>query len=413
MIKTILQSSFFLLVGNVFGRSIMFITNVFIARLLSQEKFGEYMLIRNTIITLHSIVNSSSNLIIIKEVAIARKNPKHISVLVTILAVINFLIALTLSCLLFYLTPYMVEYFFLGKTSLINILYISSLMLFFSLLASFVQNLLIGFEEYQKIALSSIYASFLSLPIVFIFIYFYAQTGAIIGVTLYFTIDFIIKYIILNKIQYNVITMIDILKESKKILLFSLPLLISIFISSLSFWYARTLIIEETNSFADIAIFDAAFQWLTIIMLITGSTSSVVLPMLVKADKKNKIKIFKINLIINFLLSVIIALFFIIFSTQIMSIYGDNYIKGGNILTILAGTAIFFTISSIFNKWMISHEEVWIIPIINLVSSISLFIVLHYSFQSPIIKLALSFCSFYLISSCMYIFYFYKRSKIL
>ena len=47
MLKKILSSSFWLLIGSFIGRLSMFLTNIIAARLLSQEEFGQYPMVKN------------------------------------------------------------------------------------------------------------------------------------------------------------------------------------------------------------------------------------------------------------------------------------------------------------------------------------------------------------------------------
>ena len=185
----------------------------------------------------------------------------------------------------------------------------------------------------------------------------------------------------------------------------------SIIINLFSFWYLRILVINESNGFKEIAIFDAAYQWLTVIMIITGATTNVALSML---SKKNNSKIFYINLLINFLISLIFAIFFILFSETIMLIYGENYADGYFILIILSITSIFFTLSAIYNRYFISIGKSNYILISVFLSSLSMFIFYKYNFfNDTLFNLAYSFLIFYIINFLIYVILktFYKETK--
>jgi O-antigen/teichoic acid export membrane protein len=276
---------------------------------------------------------------------------------------------------------------------------------------------LIGFEKFKELSNLSIISSAISIPIILILIYLYNFYGALFGVGLYFLIDFIVNYTYYKKLNNKFIfNSKEIVIESKKLLLFSTPLFISIVINSFTFWYARVLIVNETNGFKDIAVFDAAFQWLTVIMIITGATTSVALTMLSKVsaeNKKDSRKIFILNLIINFFIAFSISIVFIIFSKQIMGLYGENYLVGILTLKILAVVSIFFTLSSLVNKFIIVNSNVYIIPISSLIASFSLFFSLNMiENYSPSEKLSISFFIFYFINFIMYIVFFNVFKKI-
>ena len=413
LLKKILSSSLWLLIGNSIGRLAMFLANIFAARMLSQESFGQFAMIRNTISSVEGLISGTLGSTVIKKVAETSQNQKeNLPYLLSTIFIVNIVFTLSISLIIFSFSEIIVEKFFLNNTTLISALYIGVFILIFTTFANLMQNILIGFDEFKKIATLSIITSTISIPLIFTFIYFFEFYGALFGVMFYFGFDFLVKYILFKKLNY--LTNFNFTKfknESKRIILFSTPLLLGIIITSFTFWYSRVLIINQTNSFKDIAIFDAAFQWLTIIMIITGATTNVALSMLSKDTNKNSKKIFLINLLVNFLLSFFIALFFILFSKQIMGIYGNDYLTGTLTLKILAITSIFFTLSSLLNKFILVNSNIYIIPISSFVSSCFLFVTLfNINNLSSSEKLSISFFIFYLINFLTYtICYFIVR----
>ena len=162
---------------------------------------------------------------------------------------------------------------------------------------------------------------------------------------------------------------------------------------------------SNSGGFSHLAIFDTAQQWLSIIAIITGSTTSIIVPMLSKtiSFKKENREIFHINIAINFLISVGIASVFFLFSEEIMSIYGESYIVGSTTLEILSMTSIFYTISSLFNKYMISHNRLWSVVTNSIFSSGALAIVLIIYVDLTSESLAYGLLSYYVISTTIYI----------
>lgn len=411
LVKKILSSSLWLLIGNSIGRLAMFLANIFAARMLSQEAFGQFAMIRNTITSIEGLVSSSLSSPIIKNIShsVHNKN-KDLSKLLSTIFALNFIIGIFLVVVLFLNTNFIIEKFFLGDMNLINGFYVGLFILVTTMSSTVLKSILIGFEKFKELSNLSIISSAISIPIILILIYFYTFYGALFGVGIYFLIDFIVNYTYYKKLNHKFIfNSKGIIIESKKLLLFSTPLFISIVINSFTFWYARVLIVNETNGFKDIAVFDAAFQWLTIIMIITGATTSVALTMLSKVAKENKKdsrKIFILNLIINFFIAFFIAILFILFSEQIMSLYGNDYLVGILTLKILALVSIFFTLSSLVNKFIIVNSNIYIIPISSLIASFFLFFSLNIiENYSPSEKLSIAFLIFYFINFIMYIIF--------
>jgi len=412
LVKKILSSSLWLLIGSSIGRLSMFLTNIVAARLLTQDVFGQFMIVRSTISMLEGVVSGSLGSSMIKRVAeIKNKDKEHLKVVISTLFFVNIIITLCLATGLYFTAPYIVKTFFMSNQNLVYGLYAGSLLLVATTLSNLVQSILIGFEEYKKIAFAGIASSFISFPIIALLIYKFAFLGAIFGVSFYFLSDFIMKYYQFKLFYKSSIKFDDIkniLKESKFLLSFSGPLFLSVIITSATFWYARVLTVQDTKGFESIAVFDAAFQWLSIIMIITGATTSAALPMLSKTisvDTKNTGSIFKVNLVVNLVISITMALIFIIFSKYIMAIYGEKYINGYKDLIILSMTSVFFTLASIYNKYMIATHNSKIVLVATALSAIMLFIAFNLHLVSGSENLALSFLVYYCILTITYIIY--------
>jgi O-antigen/teichoic acid export membrane protein len=407
ILKKVISHSFWLLIGNSIGRLSMFMTNIIAARFLSQDEFGQFSMLRNTISMIEGIVSGTLGSPMIKRVAeVNQDNYSDFNVVIKSLFIINIVISLIFSIIIFILAPYIVEMFFKNETSMIHGLYIGCMILIATTLSGLIQKIFIGIEKYQKLAIASIYTSLISFPIIVVLIYLYNLNGALFGIVTYFFIDFIFKYYQFRKLNIYEKIEIDFSKiksEATKLLLFSYPLLGSIIISSIAFWYARVMIVES-DGFAVIGIFDAAFQWLAIIMVITGATTSVVLSMFSKnvKNKKEFSKILWINLLVNLIISVFFAMIFIIFSKEIMSIYGDNYIQGYEVLIVLSITSIFYSLSSILNKVFIARGNIKSILSIITISVISMILLIKSNIFIGVIGLAYSFLIYYFTTFFIY-----------
>lgn len=417
LLKKILSSSLWLLIGNSIGRLAMFLANIFAARMLSQEAFGQFAMIRNTITMIESIFSSSMGSVTTKTVAENNtiENKDNIKSVLFSFFLINFLISIILTSILIYKSNFIIEKYFLNNEDLKIPLILASILLIANIMSSFVQNSLIGLELFKKIALNSIVISILSIPIIYLLIYNFYLIGAILSVIFYFTLDFIFKSYFLFKylndfslnlkIKDSIIKAINLLKAS-------FPLIISLSINSVGFWYARVLLIESDNNFLNIAIFDAAYQWLMIIMIITHATSSSILPKLSNAignkDKKTFNNTFLIGILINISIALGIAIIFTILSKYIMSIYGENYISGSSILSVLSFSSIFFTITITYNKMLISINKQWFITLSVIISTIIMYM-FFYLKDLNIENLAFGFLIYHLSNSIL--LFLFERIK--
>ena len=94
-----------------------------------------------------------------------------------------------------------------------------------------------------------------------------------------------------------------------------------------------------------------------------------------------------------------------------MSIYGENYINGYEVLVILSITSIFFSLSSIMNKVYISLGYTKEIFYIVMLSAISMMFFLKVDILSGINGLAYVFLSFYIFNFIMYLTIYIMRNN--
>ncbi len=409
LFKIIINHSLWLFIGNSIGRLTMFIANIFAARLLSQEIFGQYMMIRSTVSMMEGTITGSVGNIVIKTVSEEFYKYNKMILVVAVFA-INTAISVLVIILLYVASPVLVDNYFLGQDNMVIGLYAGGGLFVVSLFASSTQAMLIGLEKYKEIAIVGVCNVVISLPFIYLLVSYYGFMGALIGVSIYFMLDFIMKYIVINKqIAHESHGSIWTVVRAfiKKISAQSGLLSLSIFVSLFTLWYMRVLTINKANAFSDIALFDAAYQWLTIIMLITGATTSVALQMLTKSMCDNSVRakyIFYTSLMINSFIAIFIASIFAFLSKYIMSVYGEVYISSYYLIYILGIVAVLHTISSLLNKLLIANNDHKYIFYNYIFSSIMVIIYMKYNHISdPLMQLSYAFVAYYLTLLIIYV----------
>ena len=400
MLKFLLKDSFWLLVGSSIGRFAMFLGNIIAARMLPQEVFGQFSMIRNTISSIEGLISGTLGSTIVKTVAQDQEDQDALPKLLLTMLIINISFMIVVCIALYLNIEYTIKNYFLDESALEQSLFLGGIILISSSASNLIQNILIGMEEFKKISIVSILTSVLAIPFIYVLTNYLGMNGALLGVILYYTIDTILKFFlirgVLKKVKFDSKFF---RKKTEKILKFVYPIFLTCLVNGFIFWYARVLLIEKSNGFREVAIFDAAFQWLTIIMIITAATTNVALPKFSKktiSAKKNK-NLFILGLSINIIISVVLALIFILFSKNIMSIYGEEYIFGAHILEILCFTSIAYTMSIFLNGYNIAKDRSWIVLFASLFGACSMCLVIWTNIEIFDVKiLAWSFFSYYL-----------------
>jgi O-antigen/teichoic acid export membrane protein len=392
----------------------MLLVSIIIARILGKEVFGQYSLIRNTVAIFEVYINYALAPLTIKYIS---ENKYGIRNILTSILIILILVIFFVEIIIFLLAEYIVVVYFKDPTLLLPFLS-SSLIFIGSSIMGIAISILTGFEFYKKILLTTIISFLFGFPILMYLMITYQLIGIMIGIGLYFLIDGLIKLIYISKklqdSDYS-INKDKIKKTSVEIIKFSIPLFLSSSLLLPTLWYSKTLLLEYNYTFSDLAGFEAAYQWLTVILIITGSITNISLPLFSKLLTKTKElhNILTINLIINFLISFFMTLFIYFFSEYIMSLYGDDFKTDDSILILLAISSIFISLNAVLTKYFISIEEKWLL-LINSLFWASSFLIMCFLWipNEGIIGLANSFLISYIISFLIYvIMFFYAKDK--
>jgi O-antigen/teichoic acid export membrane protein len=124
LVKKILSSSLWLLIGNSVGKFALFLISIFAARILSQEAFGQFTIIRNTISSIEGIRSGTLGSTVIKKIAETSHNEKEkLPYLLSTIFILNIIISIVLSLFLFIFSDLIIKNFFLDNTHLLNALY--------------------------------------------------------------------------------------------------------------------------------------------------------------------------------------------------------------------------------------------------------------------------------------------------
>lgn len=399
MLGKIINSSILLLIGNIISRATIFIINIVAARILSPEIFGQYMFLRSSVSVLEGIISASLGNITVKRVSQYSKDKLELKQFIYSLFLLNILIVLIISFFVFVFSNEIINTFFINEISLKESIYISLFVLLTTTISSLAQKINIGLSNYKEMAISSIFNMICGLPLVLLLVYKYELVGLFLGIGLYFFIDFLMKTFIFyfkQKIFNYEINKNKTIIYVKEIFRNTSSLIISAIISSVTFWLFRFIILEKSNSFSTIASFDIAYQWFTMIMILTGATTSVALQMF-SSNKENKVTVFKINLLVNFIIAFFISIIISLFANEIMSIYGKNYEAYFYLIYVISILTIFATIDSIYNKFFISNDKLNIIIIHTIISSlISILFILFYDEDNLSLLLSFAFLLYYI-----------------
>lgn len=377
--KKIVRGSFWSLLGTFISKGLLLLSSIIVARILGPEIYGEAGIIRSTVNMFTAFAGMGLGLTATKYIAEHKKdNIQKALKIITLSNIVAFLSGLIFSVLIVIFSSKIAVQ--INAPHLINEIKIGALMLFFNSLNGVQNGILAGFEDFKSIAKNNLWAGIISFFIQIIATYIWGLMGAIIGFGINFFILWILNKYSISRIvnSRNKIKIWDksLLTEVRILWKFSLPAVLSGIMVGPITWVCNALLVNQSNGYSQMALFDIANQWRMTILFIPIALSQIILPMLSSSlkDKSNYQIIFQKNLKLNILISSIMFLIITIASPLISNFYGEDFQNIKLPLIIMSLSTILIAINNVIGQVIASQGRMWIGFFLNLLWAIVLVI---------------------------------------
>jgi len=345
-LQKVAKGSSIVFIGLLLGLLPAFIARLIIVRYWTESDYGVFSLavVVLTICLIISTLGLTQG--VSRNIAYARGKKEYTKIQEFISASIWFsTLASILVGIVLFLFSEMISVSIFHEPALITPLRIFSLALPFSTLISVIISIFRGFDQikpvvyFQQILLNVIFPLLLVVIVFsnlsFIFV-FYAYAGAIT-----ITLILLIVYS-LRKIQFSSILSIKSITSpaSKELLIFSLPLLITVVLTSVMSW-TDTLMIGGLKSTVDVGLYNAASPLARFISFPLAALLVIYMPVFSGLYAKNKLDEIKRNysILTKWLCSATLPLFAILFlfpEPIITLLFGSTYAPSSGALRILS-----------------------------------------------------------------------------
>lgn len=379
------------------------ISNIFIARIIGVEQYGELGIIQSTIGMLGIVAGLGIGVTATKYIgeykAINTEKTGNIISLSIIITIISGTI-LTVSLIL--LSPFIASSL-LNKPSLTVPLQISSGILLLGAVNGAQVGALIGFEAFKRYAITNIIVGCFSIPITIVLVTLLGLIGAILSNIGYMLISLLINNRILRheyrkfgaKINFK-----KCLNESSIIWKFSIPAIMASFVVSITTWIVCLLLVNQQNGFFEMGLYNAANQWRPVLLFIPGIIGQVSLPLLSEqygSKKYSKVNQFlRHNIFFIAIISLPIALIFSLLSNVIMTQYGNFFSEGSSVLIVILITATLSAIETPIGTLITASGRMWLGFFLNLAWAVVLLISSWFLISYGALGLAIAFLISYI-----------------
>ena len=377
--KRLIRGSFWSTLGLFFSKGLEIITFIFVARILSAEKFGELGIIQSTISLFKIFAWLWLGMTVTKFVSEFReKDIAKTGRIIGLSLVLAFSLGLVFTLALFISAPWMSSRI-LAAPQISSPLQTSALMLFFGSLIGVQNGILGGFENFKLIAIINLVSGVLNLPFLLLGSYYWGIKGAAWSLVILMALNWYINQKCLKRIMSDKGINITI-KGSKKELVplfhFSFPAFLSGILVNPVNWVCSAMLANQTNGYVELGAFNAANQWRLAILFLPVSLGASVLPILSNLKGTHQwnsyIKVTKTAVFSSAILSLLIALPIALTSAYIMGFYGNNFRSYNSTLVLLACTAVITSITSAIGNSIASLDKMWWGFVLNLTWGFSL-----------------------------------------
>jgi O-antigen/teichoic acid export membrane protein len=214
-------------------------------------------------------------------------------------------------------------------------------MMLFAAVNNYQTGTLSGFEEFRVLAILNLIRGSAAFPMIVCGVIWGGLPGAVSAYSLASLFTFIIYEVAIRRCSQSHGTPISYRFECGDIRLlwsYSVPVLLA----SLSFtpaaWWSATML-ARGSGYAEVGLFNAAFQWQTVMMFLANAVSNLGLPMLSAALPERAIAAYKrllgVNFALTFGLTLMVAMPTALGARWIMSIYGHQFHGGAAVLRLV------------------------------------------------------------------------------
>lgn len=353
------KDSFWSLLGNVAGKGLALLAGILVARFLGKDVYGEYGIIRNTILTIGVFSTFGLGYTATKFIAEYRKStPEKIPMFIKQANKITLFFSGFMALLLFVFADY-VALEWLGAMHLAIPLKILSVLIVFNAITTTQIGVLSGFGKFKAIAKINALIGVLTFLFSVVLTFFYALNGALLALLITQILNSIFNYYVVRReTKHLIVKSVSDSVMLKKILNFSTPIALQEAVYSITSWLSSLLLIKYAT-YGDLGMYTAVMQWNAIILFIPGILRNVVLSHLSSnANSKTAHKtILKRTIQINFIATLIPCLIIIAFSSLIAKSYGASFKGLDTLIGIAVFSTIFSSISNVYTQAYLSKNK--------------------------------------------------------
>lgn len=348
------QDSFWALFGTIMAKSLSLFAGIIVARFLGKEIYGEYGMIKSTLINIS--VFSTLGLGYTSTRFIAKYMQENSAYLLSIIKTvirITIYFSSIIFCLVFVFAAEIALYLEVPETE--TAFRVAALIILVNAINTTQTGILAGFKDFKATAINGSFVGVLTFILSVLLTFYWGLDGSLVALLLSQTIGAILNGISISKSTKTLSKQQVYIHATKELLSFSIPVALQEFLYTAVVWTSSIFMVKLSN-YEEMGLLGAASQWISIIYFIPSVLKNVALSYFSSDGNRN---LFNKMLQVNFVATFVPYIFIIMFSGLITAMYGSRY-EGLRIVLII-GTAqpIFTSLSTVIIYEFIARNKTW------------------------------------------------------
>lgn len=356
--SSLFKDSFWALTGNALGKGLSLIAAIAIARFLGSDAYGEYGMIKGTLLSIAIFSSFGLGYTATKYIAESKNSsPKRTVITHKITQIITLASSGTIAFFVAIFSNSIAEW--LDDSSLGSILRWSSVAIVLNAFITSQNGELGGFRAYKIIARNNIIYGVFTFIISVPSAYFYGLEGAIIALIISLFLNALINEISLLRFVPKIKVSISIV-DIKDIAAFSLPIALQESLYSITSWLVMAILVKM-STYTQLGLYSAATQWMAVMSFIPGALRNVALSHISENSRNPSAaeQITKRLLMVNFISTFVPFLLIAFFSGLITKLYGPSFEGLSSVLNICIFTAVVSSMTNVLTQNLIAYGQNW------------------------------------------------------
>src|SRR5690554_2454665 len=244
----LINDSFWSLLGNIIGKGLALVAGVFVARFLGKDIYGEYGIIKNTIMAISVLSTFGLGYTSTKYISDFKINkPDYLKVTVKYITRITLVFSSVMAVFLFFFSTYIAERV-LNAPSLNVALKLLSVLVIFNAITVTQIGVLAGFGKFKKLARINSIIGGVTFIVSVVLTYYFDLNGALSALLIVQILNCVLNYL---EVKNSLLKSSNEVKKDKpllkSIIIFSSPVAMQEILYSVAQWLGALLLIKHTT----------------------------------------------------------------------------------------------------------------------------------------------------------------------